>query len=285
MNDLTLQEQLQSPEPGVTGQGARGATQLLEYWRAISKRRWSILGLTVLVAILATLVVSGMRPIYRASASVLIEQGKSKIVSIEEIYSQGLMQREYYLTQAEILKSENLAGKVVQKLKLTTHPDFDPRQAQPTWFARLTGGASLNEGIERREEDIQRGVIQQFRSGLQVQLIRNSQIVQLSFVSYDPELAAKVPNALAEVYIESDLDARMAMTQKATEWLRERMGELRTKVDTSEKALQEYRDRERIVDAKGLVLSGAGRQLEELTRSLVEARQKRAEAEIGRAHV
>ena len=43
--------------------------------------------------------------------------------------------------------------------------------------------------------------------------------------------------------------------------------------------MQDYRDRERIVDAKGLALSGAGKQLEELTRSLVEARQKRAEAE------
>src|SRR5258708_753807 len=57
------------------------------------------------------------------------------------------------------------------------------------------------------------------------------------------------------------------------------MGELKTKVDTSKKALQDYRDRERIVDAKGIAMSGAGKQLEELTRSVVEARQKRAEAE------
>jgi capsular exopolysaccharide synthesis family protein len=71
----------------------------------------------------------------------------------------------------------------------------------------------------------------------------------------------------------------MAMTQKASEWLRERMGELRSKVDRAEKALQDYRDRERIVDTKGLALSGASRQLEELTKALVESRQKRAEAE------
>ena len=75
------------------------------------------------------------------------------------------------------------------------------------------------------------------------------------------------------------------MTQKASEWLRERMGELRAKVDSSEKVLQDYRDRERIVDAKGIALSGAGRQLEELTRSVVEARQKRAEAESAYALV
>ncbi len=109
--------------------------------------------------------------------------------------------------------------------------------------------------------------------------MRNSHLAQISFTAYDKELAAKVPNAMAELFIESDLEARVAMTQKATEWLRERMGELRSKVDTAEKNLQEYRDRERIVDAKGLALSGASRQLEELTKSLVEASAKRAEAE------
>jgi capsular exopolysaccharide synthesis family protein len=98
-------------------------------------------------------------------------------------------------------------------------------------------------------------------------------------------LAAKVPNTLAEIYIESDLESRMAMTQKASEWLRERMGELRAKVDASERALQDFRDREHIVDAKGVAMSGASRQLEEVTKGLVEARQRRAEAESAYALV
>src|SRR5688572_20851423 len=109
MNDLTLQESLravdgrlpQPPEPDESGRN------LLDYWRAISKRQWSILGLTFLVAILAWLVVSSMRPQYRATATILIEQGKSKVVSIEEVYSQGAAQREYHQTQVEILKSED----------------------------------------------------------------------------------------------------------------------------------------------------------------------------------
>src|SRR5207248_2797949 len=124
MNDLTLQERLElQPAPiGVQ----EDKIDLVDYWRAISKRRWSLLGLTILVGILATLIVSNMRPQYRAFATLLIEQGKSKVVSIEEVYSQGMIQREYYQTQVEILKSEDLARKVVQKLKLTTHPDYDP---------------------------------------------------------------------------------------------------------------------------------------------------------------
>jgi succinoglycan biosynthesis transport protein ExoP len=281
MNDITLQERLQ-PQP-VLPQLAEERVDVLEYWRAISKRKWSILGLTILVGVLAALIVSNIRPQYRSVATILIEQGKSKIVSIEEVYSQGLIQREYYQTQVEILKSDDLARKVVQKLKLTTHPDFDPRQRQPDWWTRVTGSADDVGVVD--EDDLAKAIARRVKSNLSIQLVRNSQLVQIAFVSYDRELAAKVPNALAETYIESDLESRMAMTQKAADWLRERMGELRKKVDASERALQDYRDRERIVDAKGIALSGAARQLEELTRSLVEARQKRAEAEAAYALV
>jgi capsular exopolysaccharide synthesis family protein len=278
MNDLTLQERLQTFE-GAPPPAQAESFDILEYWRAISKRRWSILGLTFLVSILAFLIVSGVRPQYRAAATVLIEQGKNKVVSIEEVYSQGMIQREYYQTQIEILKSEELARKVVTKLKLASHPDFDPRQAPTPWYSRLVRPFSAGEDAVATDEDAFKAAVRRFRGDLQIQLIRNSQLAQVSFVAHDRDLAARVPNALAEVYIDSDLEARMAMTQKAAEWLRERMSELRTKLDTSERALQEYRDRERIVDAKGLALSGASRQLDELTRSLVEARQKRAEAE------
>ena len=273
MNDLTLQERLHAVEPPAPAD----ALDIVEYWRAIAKRRWSILGLTILVAILAALVVSTMRPEYRGTTTLLIEQGKSKVVSIEEVYSQGLIQREYYQTQVEILKSDELARKVVQKLNLASHPDYDIRRGDPGWLARFLPGGRPR--AQPTEEDAVKAAVGRFKHDLSVQLVRNSQLVRISFSAWDRELAAKVPNALAETYIENDLEARVAMTQKASEWLRDRMGELRSKVEASEKALQEYRDREHIVDAKGLAMSGASRQLEELTRSLVEARQRRAEAE------
>jgi capsular exopolysaccharide synthesis family protein len=277
MNDLTFQERLQAPEAlGPTG----GDTlDIVEYWRAVAKRRWSILALTVLVAVMAALVVSSMRPVYRGTSTLLIEQGKSKVVSIEEVYNQGIIQREYYQTQVEILKSDELARKVVAKLGLARHPDFDPRQAQPGWTSRVLSFGEPPAPRALTDEDATKAAVARLKRGLSVQLVRNSQLVKIGFDSYDPALAAKVPNTLAETYIENDLEARIAMTQKAADWLRERMGELREKVEASEKRLQEFRDREHIVDAKGLAMSGASKQLEEFTKSLVEARQRRAEAE------
>src|SRR5262245_34930535 len=112
MNDLTLQEKLQ---PSEIQPGGQDTLDIVEYWRAIAKRRWSILGLNVLVASLTSLVVYSLRPTYRSSATLLIEQGKTKVVSIEEVYNQGFIQREYYQTQVEILKSDELARKVIEK--------------------------------------------------------------------------------------------------------------------------------------------------------------------------
>jgi capsular exopolysaccharide synthesis family protein len=278
MNDLSLQERIQLADAGAPG-GGGDTLDIVEYWRAIASRRWVILGLTVVVAVLTTLVVSTIQPLYRATTTLLIEQGKSKVVSIEEVYSQGLIQREYYQTQVEILKSDELARKVVQKLQLTKHPEYDPRQHTPGLMSRMLNAVFGKDEIVRTDDDVLKSVVNRFKKDLSIQLVRNSQLAQITFSSPDKELAAKVPNTLADLYIENDLDARMAMTQKASEWLRDRLGELRAKVDASERALQEYRDRQGIVDAKGVAMSGASKQLEEVTKSLVDARQRRAEAE------
>jgi capsular exopolysaccharide synthesis family protein len=278
MNDLTLQDRLQGVDNIAQAQSPGESLDVIEYWHAIAKRRWSIAALTLLVAVIATLIVFAMRPTYRGTATLLIEQGRAKVVSIEEVYSQGLTgNREYFQTQVEILKSDELARKVVQRLKLTTHPDYDPRQVQPGPLTRFV--ALFRDPLPDSEEEILKRVVEKFKKDLKIDLVRNSQLAQISFTAYDKQLSAAVPNTLADVYIENDLEARVAMTEKASRWLRERMGELKTKVDASERALQDFRDREHIVDTKGLALSGVTKQLEELTRSLVEARAKRAEAE------
>jgi len=249
---------------------------LVEYWRSITKRKWSILALVLLVTLLTTLVVFSLRPTYRSTTTLLIEQGKSKVVSIEEVYNGMGGNREYYQTQVEILKSNELSRKVIQKLELNKHADFDMRQdaAQPWWPTQW-----FKSNVPPSDDDVLKTALKRFGDNLQIQPVRNSQLVQISFTAYDRELSAKIPNMLAELYIESDLEARVAMTQKASAWLTERMGDLRKKLESSEKSLQDYRERERIVDAKGLVLSGASRALEDATSNLVSVRAKRAEAE------
>ena len=263
---------------------------LLEYWRSVTKHKWAILGLALSITLLTLLIVSSINPTYRSTVTLLIEAGKNKVVSIEEVYAGMSGNREYFQTQAEILKSRELAEKVVVKLKLGTNPEFDPRQQEPPYWKKWLAAAGITPerfGFGETEATapageaaIPKGVVAAVQKRLQVEPVRLSQLIRVSFEAHDPGLAAKVANAFAETFIESDLDARYQMTQKASDWLAERLRGLRQKVEASERALQQYREKERIVDAKGLALGGASKQFEDLTKAQIDAHQRRSEAEI-----
>ncbi len=169
MNDRTFIERLPLPGAAVGSLGVgqaqtEGETlDLVEYWRSITKRKWSILGLVALVALIATLVVYSMRPQYRSTATLMIEQSKAKVVSIEEVYNaMGGGNREYYQTQVEIIKSRELARKVVERLKLTTHPEYDPRQASNDGVKAWLPMNWFKSDAPSNEEQIQKSVIRAF---------------------------------------------------------------------------------------------------------------------------
>ncbi len=261
----------------------RLAEQLRFWRRSISKHKWSALGLALAISLLTTLIVFVITPTYRSTATLMLESNKSKVVSIEEVYSAMSSNREYYQTQAEILKSEELARRIVTKMKLVDHPVMDPRKQKEDGFSlkKLVPAAWLGDDETEKysPEKLQTMVVDRFKRELTIELVRNSQLIKISYESPDKEFAATAANWVAEGFIEADMDARLAMTQKAGAWLTERLSGLRKKLEESERALQQFRERERIVDAKGVAQSGASKQLEQLSEGLVTSRQKRAEAE------
>src|SRR5688572_9870234 len=168
-------------------------SELLLYWRSIYKRKWWILLLALLFAIAAMVSVSFMTPIYRATATLMVEQNRARIVSVEEVYSGVSANREHYQTQMEILRSPALAAKVIDSLKLATHPEFDPRQQKPGLLQTYLSAPSATQK-DWTEERLQAVVLNDFLSRVSVEPARFSQIVRVSFDASDPLLAAKIAN-------------------------------------------------------------------------------------------
>lgn len=243
---------------------------LRHYWRVLMQHKWSIMALSVVVTLLTILVVFSMKPVYQATTTVLIESEQAKVLSIEDVYGLNTSNKEYFLTQFEILKSRELAEKVIRRLKLDRHPLFDPRQAE--------GGFSLkslipvsSETQAPSEQEIFDSVVQSFTSNLTIAPVRKTQLVKIRFQSQDPALAAQIANTLADVYIESHLEAKLDLTRKAASWLGERLGDLRGKLQVSEEKLQTFREKEQLLDVSGVRTLNA-QELDELTRRFVEAR-------------
>ncbi|UCV13954.1 GumC family protein [Quatrionicoccus australiensis] len=255
---------------------------IVEYWRSITKRKVPIIAFALAVALLAAVVVFVMTPVYRSTVTVLIEANKSKVVTIEDVYSGITQNREYFQTQVEIIKSREVAIKSIIKAKLWENEEFDPRPKADSWVSSLLVNVGFADDQSKKEwTDIAlaEAVYGNFSKKLTIEPIRLSQLAKISFESNSPELSTRIANTVAEMYIESDLEARYKMTKQASTWLQERLASLKSKLDESERGLQNYREKEGIVDIKNAAQSGAGKQIEEVTQRLVETRMKRAEAE------
>ena len=255
---------------------------LVRYWRAIARNKWRILVLVALVGLIATLYAYSLTPIYRSSATVMVEGARSKAVTTIEDLSVAYSgaSRDYFLTQFEVMKSREFAERLVRVMNLTKHPEFDGSLTRKPWYAALLPSLSSGAAVAPADpQDAEERVVASVMARTSLQPVRNTQLVSLSFDSVDPVLAARVPNTLATIYIVADLEARGESTRRSMQFLARQSEDLKAKLVESERALQQYREREKIIEAKGVSMSGASRQLEDLTSSLLDARKKRSDLE------
>ncbi|NOZ11099.1 MAG: polysaccharide biosynthesis tyrosine autokinase [Gammaproteobacteria bacterium] len=211
---------------------------LREYWRTIKKHRRSIVGIALLAGVFSTLISFAMDPIYSSAATVMIEANENKVAPIEEVYGFNPANREYLQTQFEILKSRKLVDAVINRLALEKHPEYDPQQSES--FLKRMGLSDWLDGSSESEIELHEFIVENFTSHLSVDPVRNTQLVKVRFESKDPKLAQDVANTLAQVFIESGLEARVELTQQATKWLSSRLEQLRKKLTASESELKAY---------------------------------------------
>lgn len=251
---------------------------LLDNWRAITKRKWGVLGLAFAAAVVAAAIAYSMPSVYRATTTVMIEPSKSKVVNIDEVYGGMVQGKEHYQTQVEILKSREVALKAIASLKLWNVPEFDPRQSQNGWQSQLKKSLGLTKPAHDWTEDsLAEATLGAFQNALNIEPVRLSQLVKVSFDSQDPKLASRVANAVAETYINNDREARFKLTQQASAWLQERVSGLREKLESSERALQAYREGQGLVNLGGSAQALDSQRIINLTEQLVQARVRRAE--------
>ena len=233
------------------------------------------------MGLLTTLVVFAITPIYRASATLLIESQRANVVSIEEVYGLDARNQDYLATQFELLGGRPIAETVVDRLELIKQPEFRPEDRPSLinfdWRSWLPFGLQKQAGPSQPDERDR--VVEAYLKRLAIDPVPRTQLVRVRFDSANSKLAAKVADAHAKAYIESTLDARVDATKTATEWMTVRLEGLRKDLQASEASLQAYREQEQIVDVEGLK-SLPAEEISDLSSRLLEVRQALASAEI-----
>jgi capsular exopolysaccharide synthesis family protein len=214
----------------------------------LHKRRGIIVTCFAVSFIVAVLYNYTTRPVYRATTQILIDRDTPRLLPNKELVDlvQGGM--DYYQTQYQLLRGRALAEKVVERLGLQKSPELATGPMMSPWerLQRLVGRPPAAV-VDQNGMPLSPAVAA-FRSRVQVDPIPGSRLVNLHFNAYDPTVAAQAVNALAQLYIEQTLEFRFTTSTDATGWLSDRLQEQQKKVEAAEKALQEYREREGLVN-------------------------------------
>jgi succinoglycan biosynthesis transport protein ExoP len=214
---------------------------LVEYWWAIQKRRATILTMVFIVFAIGLIATLKQKPIYKARALIEIQKENPDVPTLQELFQVENISDTYLETQYRILKSENLARRVIGQLRLEQVAEFglptgNSLGSQPQ--EATSPHAVAGELPRTRETNSE--VLKRFQERLDVEPLRRSRLVEVTFESHDPKLAAQVVNALASAYIDQNLDARWEASQKASEWLSQQLLDMKAHLEKSEDELQKY---------------------------------------------
>ena len=244
------------------GQMAGDDISLATYWNVLRKRRWTVATATLVLTTLAVIASYRMTPIYRATARVEVEADTPLIQSLSELYQKAEADDAFLQTQIQVLKSDNLAWRTIQELRLGENPAF---ARQP-----LTPAADP----ERRKL----GLIDAFRGRVNVQLVPRTRMLLVGFESSDPRLAADVASALVNNYVDYNFREKYDATRQASGWMEQQLDELKAKVEKSQQALVEYERQNQIVNT-GEKQNVLEQMLSDVSRDLTTAESERIQKE------
>jgi uncharacterized protein involved in exopolysaccharide biosynthesis/Mrp family chromosome partitioning ATPase len=284
--------------------GAEPSASLANVLRAIRRRlRLIVLGTGVL-STLGVAVICLIPPRYRAETLLFIDPRREQVTNVQEVISALPADQAALRSEIDVLKSDALVRSVVQATNLQAVPEFNPgidEGVGPPWmFLFWLGPAQQAELRDRTAQFVQSFwdrfvpsletapqhyqpdpiaiVAAQYARSLIVTTDGKSLTIRLSVASKDPELATKLANLHADLYVKQQQKNRFVATDRAHAWLGERIAQLRNEVRQADAAVQSYREQNQ------LIRSGSGstvtmQQLAELNSQLMAAQADRVQNE------
>ena len=230
----------------------------LAHFLAVLRARWlaAIIVFAVVLAAAILYLVTATR-VYTATASILIDIKPDPVSSM--LY--GGATPSQINTQIEILRSDRVAQRVVQNLKLADLADM-----RAAW-------ASAKSGLT-----IQEWLTDLVETGLDPRVISpGSNVINIGYHSADPRFAATVANAYVQAYLETSIELRVDPAKQYTGFFTDQQKDARSALETAQNKLSAFQKDKGIIgtdDKFDLEMS----RLTALTQELVAIQTARVQA-------
>lgn len=221
--------------------------KLRRYLRIAFRRRYIILGTTIACVLLGLVVTLLMTPKYTATTTIEISRESDKVTNFQGVEREAsIADQEFYQTQYGLLRSRSLSERIATQLRLVDDPKFfammHVSSSDPAF--QIVAGRYPAAGRMTR----QRIAGELLLKRLDVAPTRLSRLVDIRFTSPDPAFSAKIVNAWAENFIQTNLERRIQATSYGRNLLQRQLAQLKERLDTSQRQLVDYASAERIIN-------------------------------------
>jgi len=190
-------------------------------------------------------------PKFTATATLLINTRKMEIFQQPAVAQDLPMQSVGAMeSQVELLRSEEIARQVVKKLNLAENSQYlgNEHQGFVRPILHKIAPQYFSEPLPMTSEDRQNLALGLFEDSLSVDRVGFTYAIEIKFQSRYPDIAAEVANAVADAYIDLQRTSEYDAARRASNWLEERIPELRAKSEAAQQAVVEYKRTYNIVE-------------------------------------
>lgn len=219
-----------------------GTVNLFSYWILLRKRRWTVLAILAVIFTVSVLATLKEKPMYEAKALIEIERENPNIPTAEDLFEIDNVSNTFLETQYKVLESESVLRRVVRELKLDQLTEFNPPRH---WWSlpSMKAASSMSTSdptAPKPDSEAVHNALKTLSDRLSVDPVKQSRLVEVSFESQDPILAARIVNSISSNYVDQNLELRWDAAQKASEWLSQQLVGVKAKLEKSEDEMQGY---------------------------------------------
>ncbi|MDD3182634.1 MAG: polysaccharide biosynthesis tyrosine autokinase [Alphaproteobacteria bacterium] len=252
---------------------------LREPSRILRRRIQIVLRMVALCAALGLIVSFVLTPQYRGEVVLLLDQRQAKILDIGRSIAAIPGDNSALRSEIDIITSRAVINRVINKLDLEHDPEFNSQvRAWKKWLNPsnwVTRQKKADKEAEAERE--QTATAKAVQKKLSVSNDGRSLSLHLVFESSSAQKAALIANTIAEEYLVDQLEAKYEVTARANKWLSERLGNLRQQVEATERAVEDFRQKAKLIQIDGGTV--ATRQVQEINTQLITARAATSQAE------
>jgi polysaccharide biosynthesis transport protein len=253
----------------------------------LRRRKWPFLLAMVLPPLLAFIALGQITPRYTATGTLIYDPSEYSARELQSILRVDPTTDAVMASQAEIVRSLPAAGRVAERFVLDRSPEFNWRLRAPSLLGQLRNavvpmwqswfGAASVQPTEPSQQAVRNAVARAVQNAITARNLKQTRLIEVSFTTEDPALAALAANMAMDIYVTGQLDSKFDAVKRASEWLRGRVADLRREVRDGEDRIATYRAREGLV--QGVQAGLATEQVSRLNSDLLQARAELAQSQ------